>query len=251
MLYDLWERYRTWIIVLGISLFVCLSFWFYPGATEYGPAPPFQTAVFASEDQPPQKAAQAQQTDQTAASPSTTSMPPATSNPNDSTAKEQPRKLLYIDLKGSVKHPGVYPFEPNERVHDLIQKAGGLLPDADQNRINLAQSLTDGMVIWVPSKTDQAPNIASNYPFSQTSPQTTHPETNQLAPTSQSNERVNINTASIEQLKTLPGIGETRAKAIISYRESKGEFRSIEQLQEIQGIGEKLFAKIKDKISLQ
>lgn len=256
MLYDLWDRYRTWIIVIGISLFVCLSFWFYPGATEYGPAPPFPTAVYASGDQLTSPTAQSDLLDKSSSPISPDTSQPATTNTNMTkpNEKEQPAKLQYIDIKGAVKRPGVYSFEPNERIHDLIQKAGGLLPSADQNRINLAQSLVDGMMIWIPAKTEPAsPSPAS--PAVNTGGSITNTNTNttpiQLPQTVASSGVVNINSASVEQLMTLPGIGETRAKAIISYRESKGGFRSIQQLREIQGIGEKSLEKIKDKVSLQ
>lgn len=257
MLYDLWDRYRLWFIITGVSLFVVLSFLFYPGATEYGPAPPFQTAVFASESTPALSSSSADLSDKTSVSSSTSaflsSSTPSSSSvdpASDLATKDQAIKPQYVDLKGAVKNPGVYSFLPNERIHDVLQKAGGLLPTADQNRINLAQPLEDGMMIWIPAKNEITPNFPSSAPANHTTPAV--PVTSRAgSQASSKNGLVNLNTASVEQLMTLSGIGETRAKAIMRYREEKGSFRTIQQLQEIPGIGEKLMEKIKDQVTLQ
>lgn len=227
MLYQLWDQYRTWIVIAGISIFIAVSFWLYPGATEYGPAPPFQTPVYASDH------AEVKKDD---------SQP---SEQNTEESKPPLTKQQFVDLKGAVKQPGVYSFSPNDRINDLLQKAGGLLPTADQNRINLAQTLVDGMMVWIPAKSDKA--SPSSLPAANVPASITVDSQPDLA---QPPQKVNINTATQETLMTLSGIGETRAKAIISYRQKQSGFQSTEQLQEIEGIGEKLFVKIKDKVTV-
>lgn len=237
MLYDLWERYRTFIVILGISLFLTISFILYPGATEIGPSAPFQTAVYASESE---KTAEP------------LSLTPSRQAEDKQVVRKQSdpfaQKQQYVDLKGAVKKPGLYSFADNERVNDILQRAGGLLPNADLNRVNLAQTLVDGMIVWIPAQSDKA---VFPLPLNQTDSETAATDRRAASVVPAAETKVNINQANLEQLMTLPGIGETRAKAILSYREKQGGFRSIDQLQEVGGIGEKLYEKIKEKISLQ
>ena len=126
------------------------------------------------------------------------------------------------------------------RLFQAVDMAGGILPEGDLTRINLALSLEDGQKIYIPSK-DEAEAL------SQTEMETEKPEN---GPRSLSDGRVNINRASKEALMTLPGIGEAKADAILAYRQTEGDFESVESLMQVPGIKEGVFAKIKDRISI-
>lgn len=141
--------------------------------------------------------------------------------------KKQEDEAWYIDIKGQVKHPGVYQVHKGQRVVDAIHQAGGFLEEADQTQINLAQLLVDQQCIIVPKKGEELHNLSSQ---------------------GSSSKQVNINTADITLLMTLKGIGNKKANEIILYREKKGLFKSIEEIKEVSGIGEKLFEGIKDEI---
>ena len=129
---------------------------------------------------------------------------------------------IIVEIKGEVKHPGIYTLPKDTRVQDLITIAGGLTTSADSSNLNLASKLTDGMVVVVPKKDS-----------SQTSSQ-----------------KININTATISELSTLPGIGESLAQRIIDYRITNGNFKSIDEIKNVSGIGDALFNKIKDNITI-
>lgn len=137
--------------------------------------------------------------------------------------------VIMVDVKGAVKQPGIYQLSADARVYQAIQKAGGLLPDADQKQINLAQKCKDEMVIYVPLKGE---GPVSN-----------------LAIQSSQEQKININTASVEELEKLDSIGPSKAEAIVKYRQTHGPFQSIEQLTEVPGIGKKTVDKFKDQIT--
>ncbi|AZR73202.1 hypothetical protein BBF96_07270 [Anoxybacter fermentans] len=144
--------------------------------------------------------------------------------------KEIGEEKIGVHIAGAVHRPGVYFLPQNARVVDLIKAAGGVTRTADLNQINLAQPLMDGQKVVVPEKQD---NI-----------------TTRSIVIKNSERKVNINTASKEELMTLPGIGPGKAAAIIGYREMNGSFRKLEDLMNVDGIGEKTFIKLKDKITL-
>ncbi|HIU75318.1 MAG TPA: helix-hairpin-helix domain-containing protein [Candidatus Pelethocola excrementipullorum] len=149
-------------------------------------------------------------------------------------AVSEPR-MFYVYICGSVTNPGVYALPEGSRVYELIEAAGGLLEDADERSLNQAGMLEDGMQITVYNKEE-----AAEMPV-QTS------RTGQESPDSG---KVNLNTADVDRLTTLSGIGEARAKAIIAYREQHGGFQNIEDIMKIEGIKEKLFEKIKEQIEV-
>ena len=158
---------------------------------------------------------------------------------------------FYVDIKGSVKKPGVYKVKENMIVNDLIKLAGGLSKNAYTKNINLAAKLTDGMVVYVYSKnevttTTNKVGIITNSPSveysNETIPSTSSNSSNQSS-------LVNINTATKEQLMTVSGIGESKAIAIIDYRKTN-KFNKIEDIMNVSGIGESLFAKIKSYITV-
>lgn len=145
------------------------------------------------------------------------------------TSKETIPVINYVDVKGAVNRPGIYSFSLEERVHDVIEKAGGLTDTADGNQINLAAKLTDQQLIYVPVIGEEIPEAAKG--------QQSHPveETEKNG----QEEKINLNTADLAQLQQIPGIGSVKAQEIIRYREEKGSFQKLEELQEITGIGAK------------
>ncbi|WP_394187679.1 helix-hairpin-helix domain-containing protein [Paenisporosarcina quisquiliarum] len=142
---------------------------------------------------------------------------------------------VVVDVKGQVALPGVYTLSANKRVLDAITLAGGLLPTADERMLNLAAKLVDEMVIYVPNEGEQT---------SFSGPIVQVPEA------SSDSDLININASDENELMTLSGIGPSKAKAIIIYREENGLFKSIEQLKEVSGIGDQTFEAIKDFISI-
>ena len=139
---------------------------------------------------------------------------------------------INVYVSGAVKKPDVYALPLNSIVKDAITAAGGATTDADLDRINLATHLADQMQVYVPRQGEAAP-----------------PPPNGSAPDSPT-EKININTASVEELDKLPGIGPSIAKAIIDYRTTSGLFKQIEDINAVKGIGDALYAKIKDQITV-
>lgn len=164
---------------------------------------------------------------------------------------------IYVDIKGQVVRPGVYPLAPGSRMFDLIEKAGGLLPSAADRAINQAQVLEDQMVVLIPSEeewllaenslSDPNPGVnqtsASNFVQGQIPGQNPDKDSTGTA-------LININTADQATLETLPNIGPAKAGQIIAYREQMGSFKTIEEIQEVPGIGPKTYEKLKDLIQV-
>lgn len=142
------------------------------------------------------------------------------------------KKEIFVYVCGCVKHPDVYRLPAEARATDAVKAAGGFTKEADREAWNLALPLEDGMQIDIPSVQEAS---AANQAAGQTNTQ---------------EGRININTASEEELQTLPGIGQSRAKEIITYRESQGSFSSIEDIRNVSGIGDGIFTKIKDHITV-
>lgn len=166
-----------------------------------------------------------------------------------SSVQTQNAAEVYVDVKGAVKHPGIYKAEADDRVYDLIQEAGGFNENADRNQVNLAQKVKDEMVIEVPKKGEKAAS-AQTAPAAAgiSAPASASSGT---ATSSEAAAQVNINTADQTQLETLPGIGPSKAAAIIEYREKNGPFQKPEDLKNVSGIGDQTFAKIENSITLQ
>lgn len=166
-------------------------------------------------------------------------------------------KLYYVDIKGHVVTPGLYQLEQGSRVMDAIMKAGGVLETGDTSVINLGKKITDEMVIVIYSK-EEVQNFTKVKEQEQIRLEECKKQNdiqnNACVSFEQEEQEVNskisLNEASIEELQTLPGIGESKAKDIIEYRETNGKFETIEDIQNVSGIGEKLFAKIKDYITI-
>ena len=140
-------------------------------------------------------------------------------------------KAVFVYICGEVVSPGVYEVPAGSRIWDVLLLAGGFTEDAARDAINLAEKAEDGMQITVPSAAQE--------------------EARKAARERQEAGLLNLNTASKEQLCTIPGIGETRAEAILRYREEKGGFASVEEIMQVDGIKEGLYAKIQDKIYVE
>lgn len=144
---------------------------------------------------------------------------------------------VYVYICGAVYHPGVYELAGGSRLYEAVSLAGGMTAEADSNYLNLAEELKDGEQIVVPTKEEAAElrkGILSSYQDAQIS----------------ALGLVNINTASAQELMQLNGIGESRALAIVTYRDDHGGFTSIEEIKNVTGIKEGLYEKIKDKITI-
>ena len=160
------------------------------------------------------------------------------------------KEKKYIDIKGSVKNPGVYEFNDNDRVIDAINLAGGLKKDANTSNINLSKKLESEMVIYVYSN-EEIKKTKNNLSCETTCSNEVIEINNCIEKNDNENKSslVNINTATIEELQTLDGIGESKAKSIINHRNEFGKFNSIEDIKNVSGIGDSLFVQIKDKIT--
>lgn len=143
--------------------------------------------------------------------------------------------VIFVDIKGAVKNPGVYQMKVGDRVKDALDAAGGLTEEADSQKVNLAKRLEDQMVIVVSKVGEEAEEI----PAGETRKEATKEG------------KVNINTATVEELKTLKGVGEKKAEAIIEYRKKNGSFQTKEDLMKVRGIGKKLFESFQERIVTQ
>lgn len=145
----------------------------------------------------------------------------------------------YVYVCGAVQSPGVYPIRVGMRTFEALELAGGFTEAADTQWLNLAEAVQDGQRLYVYSQEETAQLKEAGI-----SEQAAAEES------AQKDEKVNINTADRETLMTLPGIGESKADAILLYRETQGGFSSIEEIQNISGIKNAVFSKIKDRITV-
>ena len=150
--------------------------------------------------------------------------------------KEEPleQDLITVDVKGAVKSPGIYDLPVGSRVNDAVQKAGGLTEQADSKSINLAQKVSDEALVYVPTKGEEANQQTNSGVSSSTS----------------KDKKVNLNKASMEELKQVKGLGGKRAQDIIDHREANGKFKSVDELKKVSGIGAKTIEKLKDYVTV-
>ena len=172
-----------------------------------------------------------------------------------SDASSEEAKTLVVHICGAVSAPGVYELPAGSRIIDAVEAGGGFLPEADEACCNLAEEIVDGCQIYIMTKSEScADGQTEKKAGIQTSPdsdmQTTDRNVRSNGAPALENGLVNLNTADVAALMTLPGIGESRAKAIISYREQHGAFAKIEDIMKISGIKQAAFSKIKDKITV-
>ena len=159
----------------------------------------------------------------------------STDEKEDGNQKEEvvEQDLITVDVKGAVKTPGIYDLPVGSRINDAVQKAGGLTDNADNKSINLAQRISDEALVYVPTKEEatsqEMPSSASN---------------------NKENKKVNLNKASLEELKQVKGLGAKRAQDIIDHRESNGKFKSVDDLKKVSGIGAKTIEKLKEYVTV-
>lgn len=149
---------------------------------------------------------------------------------------------LVVDVRGAVSNPGVYTLPAGSRVQDALARAGDVLTNADMRTLNLARKLNDGEQIYVPTQGE-----ATLIPPPSSSRSNPARTSTVSAPAG----KININTATLAELETLPGIGATIAQRIIDYRSQNGNFQKIDDLKKVRGIGDALFAQIKDLITVE
>ncbi len=150
--------------------------------------------------------------------------------------KDEPSEAIVIDIKGAVHHPGVYEMRTGDRVSQAIEKAGGTNEQADEVQVNLAEILQDGTVVYIPKKGEET---------------AVQQGAGGAVQSGGGKGMVNINTATLEELQGISGVGPSKAEAIIAYREENGRFQTIEDITKVSGIGEKSFEKIKSSISVK
>ena len=151
--------------------------------------------------------------------------------------KEEPveQDLITVDVKGAVKAPGIYDLPVGSRVNDAVQKAGGLTEQADSKSLNLAQKVSDEALVYVPTKGEEAASQQAG---------------SGVASSTSKDKKVNLNKASLEELKQVKGLGGKRAQDIIDHRESNGKFKSVDELKKVSGIGAKTIEKLKDYVTV-
>lgn len=151
----------------------------------------------------------------------------------DSAGTEEEADMIYVQVSGAVAAPGVYKLPGGSRIFEAVELAGGVTEEADVSTLNQALVLSDGQMIYVyavgEERTGQETGEAAGEP---------------------KDGRIDLNTATAEELMTLPGIGQSKAESIISWREENGAFESVEDILNITGIKEGVFSKIKDHIKV-
>jgi len=159
---------------------------------------------------------------------------------------------IVVHVEGQVANPGVQHLAPDSRVENAIEAAGGLLPEADISGLNLAAPLTDGSKLIIPRIPPTSFPTKNNQPGNN-NPEVLTPEpslTKSLSENVNVEEIVNINTATLQELDTLPGVGPSRAQAIIQYREQNGPYMRVEDVLNVPGIGPATYEKIKDLVKV-
>lgn len=151
--------------------------------------------------------------------------------------KERAETMIYVDIKGAVKVPGIYQLKNQQRIWDSLALAGGVSEEADTAQVNYAQKVKDQMIIYVPKKGEPVPQSL---------------ETLQESAPAQQNqeEKINLNTATEAELQTISGIGAKKAQEIIRFRDEQGPFKTVEELKNVPGIGEKTVERLKDMLTV-
>lgn len=165
-----------------------------------------------------------------------TSLTTTTEVATDAT-KERAETMIYVDIKGAVKVPGIYQLKNQQRIWDALALAGGVSEEADTTQVNYAQKVKDQMIIYVPKKGEA---VAQSLETLQES-----------APAQQNQEeKINLNTATEAELQTISGIGAKKAQEIIRFRDEQGPFKTVEELKNVSGIGEKTVERLKDMLTV-
>lgn len=162
---------------------------------------------------------------------------PAQAEEQAASEQDSDVRQVGVDVEGAVASPGLYLVSADARVNDAVAAAGGMTSDADRQRVNLAQKVEDGMQVYVPSR-EETPATTG----------TTTTGAGQASSSGASKGKVNLNTASAEELQTLSGIGPSLSQRIIDYRQANGPFKSVDDLRKVSGIGDTRFKSLKDLV---
>lgn len=148
----------------------------------------------------------------------------------------------FVEIKGAVVKPGIYPIKANTRLDEILKQAGGATSDADLKNINLAKIANDQDSFYIPRQGEVVVNAASS----------SDSNANFTAPEDEKNGSglVDLNTADVTKLQTLNGIGAKKAEQIVEYRKEKGNFKKVEDLKNVSGIGDKIFESLKDQVTV-
>lgn len=159
---------------------------------------------------------------------------------------------IYVHIDGYVNNPGVYQIKENERINVLIEKAGGLKNGYSIKNINLAAKLSDGDKVYLPSVEEEKTlgNKNNNISVNTVGKHTNNGNNSNNNVNITKNNKININTANVSELKQITGIGESTANKIIDYRQNVGKFKKIEDIKEVKGIGDSKFESLKNKITI-
>lgn len=165
-----------------------------------------------------------------------------------------PGRVIVVHAAGAVKQPGVYYLAEESRVVDLVKVAGGVTSTAELNEINLAEYLSDGEKVYIPYRGSNGTIVTGTSSSSSSDSGGSGVQNSsvytQSGHTGSNGSRVNINTAALNELENLPGIGLSRAQAVIQYRNEHGRFQRIEDLKAVSGIGDKIFAQLENLITV-
>lgn len=177
----------------------------------------------------------------------TQSATPTQTIQTDAIQQQVESSTLFVHICGEVVNPGVYELPAGSRIFEAVEEAGGFTLEAEKGYVNLAQQLEDGYKIRIPAIGEEPETEPEQYPGIQTG----QPAILQSVQAGTDSGLVDINRADKTELCTLPGVGESRAESIISYREKNGGFSRIEDIMKVEGIKEGMFAKMKDKICVR
>lgn len=223
-IWQICKRYRYWVgsALLGLFLLLMGIFFLHPKQSNL-PAEPV-----------------------TAGGKTASSATKAVGQPAAKRSDQAVKTAIKVDVKGAVQHPGLYQVEAGARLADAVQKAGGFQSPNSQQRVNLAQSLEDGMVIYIAKEHeehDPAITNAGSLPGKETG------KGGKKSKTASASSRVSLNHASQSELEQLSGVGPKKAEEIISYREEH-PFQSVDELKTVSGIGPKRFEQLKEEVAL-
>ena len=157
-------------------------------------------------------------------------------------SKEESEKVIFVHVCGAVQNAGVYQLQENARLYTAIELAGGFTKEAAKEYHNLARIVEDGERIYILTKEELSQLSMEEQIEGEIQEEGLLIEEKQV---------INLNTASVEELMTLSGIGELKAKSIIEYRTKVGKFKNIEELMNISGIGEAMFEKVKNNVTIK
>lgn len=176
---------------------------------------------------------------------------------NTGGTKNTTTQKISVDVKGAVIHPGVVWIDSDQRVDAVLKKVGGANKNADLDQVNLAHKLSDQMLIYIPAKGEQtqisSPVLIGQDPASETQggQESVAESTLETAGgLSQEGRKINLNSATKEQLTELNGIGDKKADQILAYRQQNGNFKTIEDLKNVSGIGDKIFAGLAEQVTV-